>query len=113
MAPLGIELRSLRESLADAHHDAAVDLPVGADLVEDRAAVVRGSDLQHTHDARAAIDLDPHRVRHQLRRMERLEAEPPDASLGGSFGGSRELAGALTVEGATRGEVGDRHRLVG
>ena len=38
--------------LPDPHHDAAVDLAVGADPVEDPAAVVRGGDLQHADDAR-------------------------------------------------------------
>ena len=100
LPPLVVELRALRERLADPHHDAAVDLAVGADPVEDHAAVVRGGDLEHAHDAGLAVDLDPHRVRDQLRRVERLEAEPADAALGGRLGRRRQLAGALAVEGA-------------
>ena len=59
LAPVGVELRSLGQRLADPHHDAAVDLAVGADLVEDRAAVVRRGDLEHADDAGAAVDPAP------------------------------------------------------
>ena len=53
VAALAVQLRAFRECLADAHHDAAVDLAVGADLVQDHPAVVRGGDLQHADDAGA------------------------------------------------------------
>ena len=79
-----VELRSLGERLADAHHDAAVHLAVGADAVEDPPAVVGGRDPEHADDACVAIDLHVHGMRDQLRRVERLVAEPPDAALGGS-----------------------------
>ena len=74
-------MRALRERLPDPHDDAAVDLPVRSDPVDDRARVVRGGDLEDAHDARLAVDLDANRVREDLRLEERLHPEAAEASL--------------------------------
>ena len=109
-----VELRALGERLPDAHHDAAVDLAVGADAVQDPAAVVHRGDPQHAHDAGLAVDLDVRRVRDQLRRVERLEAEASDAALGRRGRRRREPrrrpSRGTSPPAARRG---DRHRLLG
>ena len=108
MSAVVVELGSLGERLADPHHDTPVDLTVCTELVQDHSAVVCGGDLEHAHDPRAAVDLHARGMRDQLRRMERLEAEAADASLGGSFRPGGELAGTLAVERAAAGELRDR-----
>ncbi len=114
LPPELVELRALGERLPDAHHDAAVDLAVGADAVQDPPAVVHRGDAKHPHDAGVAVDLDVRRVRDQLRRVERLEAEPSDAALGRRrrrrFG---NLTGALPVDRPAGRQARDLHRLLG
>ena len=56
-------------------------------------------DLEHADDARLAVDLDVRRVRDQLRREERLHAEPADAAAPRRRGGPRgTLARALAEQ---------------
>ncbi len=79
LAAVGVDLGALGECLAEAHHDPAVHLAVGADLVDDLARVVRRGEPQHAHDAGLAVDLHVRRVRDQLRREEGRQAEIADA----------------------------------
>ena len=72
--------------------------PVGADLVDDHARVVRRGDLEHAHDAGVAVDLDARRVRDQLRRQEGLHAEPADAGRRVDLGRGGHVARAVAEQ---------------
>ena len=102
-----------RERLPDPHHDAAVDLAVGPGPVEDAPAVVHGGDPEHADDAGLAVDADVCRVRDQLRRVERLEPQTADASLGRRGGRLGNRSRALPWNVAPAASVRDRHRLLG
>ena len=56
LQPVAVEPARLEQGEPDPHHDAAVDLAVGTDRVQDRAAVVSRSDVQDDEMASALLD---------------------------------------------------------
>src|SRR5262249_48984276 len=57
-AGLAVEDALLEEGIVDAHDDAARDLRLAAQLVDDHAAVLYGDDLGAANDAGLGVDLD-------------------------------------------------------
>ena len=90
--------RALEHRHPDAHHDAALDLALGADRVQDDAAVVRRGHLEHAADAGLAVDAHADGVGDERRRGERLHSEPAGAAGRVDVGRRRRRAGALAEE---------------